>query len=348
VNPITNNSSSVQAIRLWKIENNSLQEIEKSKLDLEGRLENWIASDISIISKRLLVIGRQVETSYGGFIDILCIDESGDLVIVELKRDKTPREITAQALDYASWVKELTADQVQEIAEKYLKSSLEDAFHFKFGNSLPSSINQEHEMLIVGSEIDSSSQRIINYLSETYGVAINAATFNYFKEDGREYLARTFLIEPSKAEMAQTSRPGKRTRNLTWEQLQAIADESGVGELYKYALDKLTPLFDYIGTTQSTAAFVGNIDGQSRTIFSLVPGESSLEHGVRFRVYLKRFAVYFKISNEQVDLMLPKNRQPWRYQTSASDEYSGYEGFFKDTIEFEEFLRKISANKLGK
>ena len=50
------------------------------------------------------MIGREVETDFGGSIDILCIDAEGDLVIVELKRDRTPREVTAQALDYASWV----------------------------------------------------------------------------------------------------------------------------------------------------------------------------------------------------------------------------------------------------
>ena len=100
----TGNSSSIQAIRLWKIENDSLREVEKSKLDVEEKLEGCITSDISIISPKMLVIGRQVETSYGGFIDVLCMEENGDLVIIELKRDKTPREIAAQVLDYASWV----------------------------------------------------------------------------------------------------------------------------------------------------------------------------------------------------------------------------------------------------
>jgi RecB family endonuclease NucS len=52
----------------------------------------------------LLAIGRQVRTVFGGRIDLLCINGDGDLVIVEPKCDKTPREITAQALDYASWV----------------------------------------------------------------------------------------------------------------------------------------------------------------------------------------------------------------------------------------------------
>jgi len=49
----------------------------------------------------------------GGIIDLLCIDESGNLIVVELKRDKTPREVTAQTLDYASWVDSLTSERAQ-------------------------------------------------------------------------------------------------------------------------------------------------------------------------------------------------------------------------------------------
>jgi RecB family endonuclease NucS len=65
-----------------------LTEISSAKLDLESRLEDWLERDISILDPELLVIGSQVETD-GGAIDILCIDASGNLVIVELKRDKT-------------------------------------------------------------------------------------------------------------------------------------------------------------------------------------------------------------------------------------------------------------------
>jgi RecB family endonuclease NucS len=55
------------------------------------RIQSWLEKDISLISSDLLIIGREVETAYGGFIDLLCLDRNGDVVIVELKRDKTPR-----------------------------------------------------------------------------------------------------------------------------------------------------------------------------------------------------------------------------------------------------------------
>ncbi|MBK8232362.1 MAG: DUF91 domain-containing protein [Candidatus Eisenbacteria bacterium] len=96
-------------VRLWRIDGeNRLQEIVRSPLDLEARIEAWLEQDIAVLDPGLLVIGRQVETDFGGLIDLLCLNAAGDLVVVELKRDRTPREITAQILDYASWASELS------------------------------------------------------------------------------------------------------------------------------------------------------------------------------------------------------------------------------------------------
>ncbi len=53
----------------------------------------------------LLIIGRQVTTKFDGIIDLLGIDRQGDLVVLELKRDRTPRETLAQVLEYASFVR---------------------------------------------------------------------------------------------------------------------------------------------------------------------------------------------------------------------------------------------------
>ena len=80
-------------IKFWKIEKDDhLQVMKDSKLNLEERLEGWLEKDITLLSSDLLVIGRQVPTDFGGIIDLLCLDSKGDTAIVELKRDKTPRE----------------------------------------------------------------------------------------------------------------------------------------------------------------------------------------------------------------------------------------------------------------
>jgi len=113
-----------------------LEEVSPGALDLESRLETWIEADVSVVEADLLVIGRQVATDFGGIIDLLCLEPNGDVVILELKPAKTPREITAQALDYASWVAELPPERIIEMANAYLRTNgpIESAFN---GSSLP-------------------------------------------------------------------------------------------------------------------------------------------------------------------------------------------------------------------
>ena len=74
-------------VRLWRIgSDDNLSEIQRASLDLEARLQEWLARDISILDPGLLVIDREVETDFGGYIDLLCIDAVGDLVVGSTKK----------------------------------------------------------------------------------------------------------------------------------------------------------------------------------------------------------------------------------------------------------------------
>lgn len=110
-------------VKLWKIEADKLQPIDQARLDLEERLEEWLRGDIGLLSDDLLVIGSQI-ARYGVPLDLLAVDRDGNLVVVELKRDRTPRDVVAQALDYASWVQELGREDVEEYAREYLKGNV--------------------------------------------------------------------------------------------------------------------------------------------------------------------------------------------------------------------------------
>jgi RecB family endonuclease NucS len=73
-----------QDVRIWEIRNgNHLDELKQHTLELEEHIENWIEEDISIVRDDLMIIGRQVETAFGGIIDLLCLDSRGDIVVVE-------------------------------------------------------------------------------------------------------------------------------------------------------------------------------------------------------------------------------------------------------------------------
>lgn len=331
-------------VRLWQIRpSDQLIEIGQARLDLESRLHEWLAADISVLDPDLLVIGREVETDFGGFIDILCMDAAGDLVVVELKRDRTPREITAQALDYASWVAGLSNDRVTAIADEYLEEGLEDAFARKFDGELPETLNGDHRILIVGSQIDAGSERIIRYLSETHGVNINAGTFQYFRlPDGTELLARVFLIEPSEVELsARTKGASKRRPNLSYEELVSLAGEAGVADLYAHAVSALEPLLQK-HTTRSSIVFTSDLNGSRKAIVSFLPGDSDSERGLLFRLYKHRYATVAHVAVDEVEGLLPPDHQDWAYGADmSSPEWSGYEGFLGRTDEIDRLVSPL-------
>lgn len=332
-------------IKIWEIaEGDALKEFETSKLNSEKRLEDWIEKDISIVSDNLLLIGRQVQTDFGGGIDLLCLDSDGDLVIVELKRDKTPREITAQVLDYASWVKDLFSDKINEIADKHFgkENSLEEKFREKFGTDIPEVLNENHKMLIVASEIDSQSERIIEYLSDSHGIGINAVTFQFFQKESKEFLSRVFLIDPGEAEYrTRTRSASKRKSALTYEELEKIAEKNKVGDLYRKIVEELTRYFDQRVTTRSSVAFIGIMgENKSRkTIFSILPEKSSSGTGIQYEVYLDRFVDYFGINKEVVDVLSSYKRESDR----EGREFG--KGYFKNEDQINKFLKQLAKIK---
>ncbi len=65
----------MQQVRLWEITaDRKLLEIPARYASLEQWIEDWLADDISVLDPSLMVIGRQVRTSFGGALDLLCMD----------------------------------------------------------------------------------------------------------------------------------------------------------------------------------------------------------------------------------------------------------------------------------
>jgi DNA-directed RNA polymerase subunit F len=190
----------MEQIKLLKIESDYLIKISKETLDYVNRLEKWLIDDISILKPNLALLGSQVVSPYGKMIDILAITSSGELVIIVFKRDKPNHEVIAQVLDSATWIKDLCYDELTEILNTYGHSEtkdIEEYFAATFNkNAEEIEINSDHQMIIVGSEIDESTVRIINYLAkEPFYLRINAVNFNYYRDsDGHEFLAQSFVL----------------------------------------------------------------------------------------------------------------------------------------------------------
>lgn len=186
-------------LALWKVVGEQLVDLAPSRLNLEDRLEAWIATNPAVLGMDLAVLGRQVHTEFGGRIDVLALDQNANCVILELKRDRTPRDVIAQLLDYASWVGGLGFDRLNDIARCYAKVDLATIFRAAFNAELPEEVNSTHCMVVVAAELDDSSERIISYLSTTHGVNINAVFFRFYRDGQSEMLGRAWFRDPDDA-----------------------------------------------------------------------------------------------------------------------------------------------------
>lgn len=198
---------------IWEIDDSkNSKEVKFVSLNKEEYLEDVLQQEISILNPGWLVIGRQVLTGFNKFIDLLAIDANGSIIIIELKKGKTPRDVVAQSIDYASWVQDLKLEKIIDIYEqfngKYLKTkeSFERAFLKKFNLKLDGEIiNSSHQMVVVAADSDSSTERIITYLND-FNVPVNIIFFKIFEAGGKKLISRAWFIDPGETEENAVSR----------------------------------------------------------------------------------------------------------------------------------------------
>jgi hypothetical protein len=177
-------------MKLWQVKAKDLLEINSEPLNDEQRLQEWLVKDKTILGIDMLLVGRQVSTGSGGSIDLLAIDGQANLVVLVLKRDKAPHELLAQTLEHAAWVSDLSYDQIDTITKGFTGKPLWQAFSDHYGVSIPKIVNEAHSMLILASEMDDSSERIVNYLAAQHKVPIDVLFIALFKTASGEFLAR--------------------------------------------------------------------------------------------------------------------------------------------------------------
>jgi hypothetical protein len=181
--------------------------LKPAKLQSERSLEDYIVADPEILDPSFMLIGRQVQTDYKGYIDLLALQPDGTPVIIELKKDKTPRDVLAQTLDYASWVEELNSPRLQAIYEKFAGegANLLGDFEKRFGAELTEeALTRDHLMVIVATELDNSTERIVKFLSKR-NLNINVLFFQVFEDENGLLLSRAWMVDPTEVQATVSS-----------------------------------------------------------------------------------------------------------------------------------------------
>lgn len=109
---------------------NSIQRLEQKTFSSLGfrerdHLQEWIAKQPDVLGEELLIIQKE----FSGFnetqerLDLLALDRQGSLVIIENKLDDSGRDVTWQALKYASYCSGLSKSNIVRIFQQYLDSA---------------------------------------------------------------------------------------------------------------------------------------------------------------------------------------------------------------------------------
>ena len=167
---------------IWRMTDTELLPLASPPLDVEDRLEDMLAATPSMLGIDLLIEGRQARTDFGKEADLLALDVEARVHVLELKRDRTARDAVGQVLDYGSWAETLSLGDIERLFAEYRDddTTLDAAFFDHFGSPLPEVVNAEQQFTIVASELDSDSERIVQFLADSYEVPINAILFRHY------------------------------------------------------------------------------------------------------------------------------------------------------------------------
>ena len=227
----------MKEIRLWALESEDGKGIRAVSVDAvrdtdtEQMLEELLVASPHLLMNRLRLIGRQVPTQVGP-LELLGLDETGRLVLFELKRGTLTRDAVAQAIDYASDLNEMDTDELSHHLEDRSghggRERIED-FQDWYNENYPNSgdaLSEKPRIILVGLGADDRTVKMVNFLADS-ALDIQLLTFHAFRRDDKLFLAKQIETSPVKP-------PGDKKR-LTKESslafLSTKAEELKVTEL---------------------------------------------------------------------------------------------------------------------
>jgi hypothetical protein len=210
-----------------------LSERTFSELDVLERtdLQEWIIEEPKILGKDLLI----VTSEYSGFrdtqdrLDLLAIDRSGELVVIELKRDEADRTTDLQAIKYASYCSTLTAkDLQQEYREFHAGRSEQKLSTDEVGKTFAEFLTEYPNEIVVSEEgwadfqIDNRPRILlaagsfgteltspVMWLIQEYNMDISCVKIDAYREDGQILLNSRRIIPVPEVEEYMTKRRKK-------------------------------------------------------------------------------------------------------------------------------------------
>lgn len=234
----------MEEVRLWKIDHHDSEsprvvQVESvNAVETEKLLEDVLAHSPEVLLEGLTIIGRQNETA-GGPLDLLGVDEDGNLVVFELKRGELTRDAVAEVVDYASWLASLDTEKLSEhITEMSGRNGTQkiggfpDWYRENFEQRSVGDIGRPR-MVLVGLGADDKAKRMVEFLAAG-NVDISLITFYGFTENGETLLARHVEVE---ANATKETNRYRETKAENQEKFRERLRQQGVEDFYGRLVD---------------------------------------------------------------------------------------------------------------
>ena len=176
----------------------ALSATEFASLGLKERfdIQEWIEKTPSILGEDLLVIGKEVILPSGRRLDLLCIDKSSSLVIIELKRDDSGSSVEWQAIKYASYCSNYLSDEIYQIYATYKNITEYDAQQEieEFIENDIDNLNKSQRIILVSKEFNSEVISAVLWLRD-FGVNIQCTRLSpYVDSDNKIFINPETII----------------------------------------------------------------------------------------------------------------------------------------------------------
>lgn len=153
----------------------------------EREIEDLLWNNIEeITGDNLFRLARQPYLPGGGRPDVLALDKTGRVVVIEVKR-AVDRSQLAQALEYAGWARRSNLDELAGLYHGGANNFWDDWKEFTESETLVR-VNTDSRLVLVARTFDSRTAEALGFLT-THGVPIQLLRVSFYIDE----VARRFL-----------------------------------------------------------------------------------------------------------------------------------------------------------
>lgn len=183
---------------IFELDQNSLVPFRRQAIDAgvyEVEIEALLWDNLEeLTGDNLFRVARQATLPHGGRPDVVALDGTGRVVVIEVKRD-VDRNQLAQALEYAGWARSTNLDELAGMYHGGHSGFWEDWREFT-NTATPLLVRRDPRLVLVARSFDARTSHALEFLLEhRLPVKVIKVSF-YIDATGRRFLNVEWESEP--------------------------------------------------------------------------------------------------------------------------------------------------------